>query len=231
MTVKIIRDPAATAPDIPSPIEPISMSTSPASASERPGLLMAGFVLLAALTTATSVGTLPIASYYDRRRHEIVAEAATLPVECDQELIQEIRDLFERGASEFFEDGMRSAFSRTLIATLKQHGKMAIKAVAEYLFSGVANPDVVSEALRWLADFNDPDTLTQRWIILQRLMQDPSPRVRDGAVLGFATLDHPRARPLLLEAREKENIPELRSLMDKVIEQLNTTNATIASNS
>lgn len=63
------------------------------------------------------------------------------------------------------------------------------------------------------------------------MLRDPSPRVRDGAVLGFATLDDPRARPFLYEARDSENVDELRRLIEKVVEQLNATNATSASRS
>lgn len=93
------------------------------------------------------------------------------------------------------------------------------------------NPDVVSEALRWLADFRDPATFSQRWSILQQTVRDRSPRVRDGAILGFAALDDPRARPLLAEARNVEQIAELRQLFDKVIQQLDaTTHAPIPPN-
>jgi hypothetical protein len=103
---------------------------------------------------------------------------------------------------------------------LAMRGQAAFRAIAEYLFSGNAKPDVVSEGLRWLADFNDASTLTQRWAILQQTLKDRSPRVRDGAILGFAALDDPRARPLLVGARQLEQIAELRALIDQVVAQL-----------
>jgi hypothetical protein len=103
---------------------------------------------------------------------------------------------------------------------MEEHGQDAFRAIAQYVFSGSAKPDVVSEALRWLADFNDPSTLSQRWAILQRTLNNPSPQVRDGAILGFAALDDPAARPLLLNARNWEQIAELRALIDQVVAQL-----------
>lgn len=181
---------------------------------------IAGLVLSAALTTGGPVGAFSIADLSRRRRDDVAAESSTAHVDLDPLLLNEIRELFEQGASEFFRDGLHSNFSRTLLRTLAQHGQAAFRAIAEYVFSGNAKPDVVSEALRWLADFNDASTLSQRWAILQRTLRDPSPRVRDGAILGFAALDDPRARPLLLNARSLEQIGELRALIDQVVAQL-----------
>ena len=186
----------------------------------RPGLFVAGIVLSAALTAGGSLGAVSVADYARRRRDDVAAESSTAAVEIDPALLKDVRELFEQGASEFFRDGVHSNFSRTLLRTLAQHGQAAFRAIADYVFSGDAKPDVVSESLRWLADFNDASALPQRWSILQRTLRDRSPRVRDGAILGFAALDDPRARPLLLEARNLEQIGELRSLIDQVVAQL-----------
>ncbi|MEK7992330.1 MAG: HEAT repeat domain-containing protein [Planctomycetota bacterium] len=186
----------------------------------RPGLYIAGVVLIAGLTTGGPQLALSVADWIRRRRDDVAAECSTAAVEVDPLLLREIRELFEQGATEFFHDGVHSNFSRTLLKTLAQHGQVAFRAITEYLFSGSAKPDVVSEALRWLADFNDASTLSQRWAILQRTLRDRSPRVRDGAVLGFAALDDSRARPLLLEARNLEQIGELRTLIEQVVAQL-----------
>jgi hypothetical protein len=186
----------------------------------RPGLFIAGLVLSAALATGGTQGVFSVGELSRRRRDDVLAESSTAAVEVDPLLLKEIRELFERGASEFFHDGVHSNFSRALLKTLAQHGQAAFRAIADYLFSGNAKPDVVSEALRWLADFNDASTLSQRWAILQHTLKDRSPRVRDGAILGFAALDDPRANPLLLEARNLEQIGELRSLIDQVVAQL-----------
>ena len=235
MTVRFVKETAATGhEDIQEIREPrtdegASTRSAQTRAADvmrvtRPGLLIAGLVLSAALTSGGlgATGAVSIAEYTGRKRYD-AAESSTTAVECDPELLSEIRELFEQGASEFFQDGVHSAFSRTLLVTLAQHGRAAFRAVAEYLFSGDANPDVVSEALRWLADLNDPSTFLDRWSLLQCTLNDRSPRVRDGAILGFATLDDPRALPILLGARDIEQIVELRRLIDKVIEQLNAT--------
>lgn len=184
----------------------------------RPGLFIAGLVLSAALTTGGTVVTL--ADPTRRRSDDVAAESSTADLEIDRVLLDEVRELFEHGAAEFFHDGVQSNFSRTLLRMLALRGQSAFRAIAEYLFTGDAKPDVVSEALRWLADFNGASTLAQRWAILHQTLKDRSPRVRDGAILGFAALDDPRARSLLVGARQLEQIAELRALIDQVLAQL-----------
>jgi len=192
---------------------------------------MAAVVLSAALTSGGYVGIVPLVADTRKRRDEISAESGTAISRYDRELFVQIKELFERNTGEFFHDGMHSAFSRRLLVTLALHGRSALQAIADYLFSGETDPDVVSEALRWLADFRDPSTFAQRWAILQHTLRDPSPRVRDGAILGFAALDDPRAKPILAESRAVEHIAELQRLIDRVIQQLDATeNATPAAN-
>jgi hypothetical protein len=212
--VTIVDDTASTTPKATTASKSEGASTALLSdVSPRlswPGKFIAAFVLSAGLGTGAVTGG----------RRDEVAESSTALTEVDPVLLRTVRDLFEQGASEFFQDGVDSNFSRALLKLLAQHGRKAFQAIAEYVFSGDTKPDVVSEALRWLADFNDASTLPQRWAILERTLKDPSPRVRDGAILGFAALDDPRAKPLLLKARELERMAELRGLIDQVIAQL-----------
>lgn len=223
MTLQFVEETVATSLD--TALETNDTSTASPMTEvpiNRVGALVASIVLATALAAISPAGTVQIASHTTRRRFE-VAESGTAVVDSDPELVNQVRELFEQGASEFFEDGVHSEFSRSLLLTLAEHGRAAFMAISEYLFSADAKPDIVSEALRWLADFRDPATLVDRWSILQRTLRDRSPRVRDGAILGFAALDDPRSRRLLLEARHVEQIAELQRLIDQVIEQLNAT--------
>jgi hypothetical protein len=182
----------------------------------RPGQFIAA-ALLAAM--AGMGGTEP-PFMVSRRRDEAVTESSTELFEVDPVLLIHVRELFEQGASEFFEDGMRSNFSRSLLSMLTQHGRAALRAISEYMFSGLAKPNVASEAVRWLADFNSPATFDQRWAILQRTLRHNSPQVRDEAILGFAALDDPRAANVLRDARNGEKVNQLRTLIDEVVAQL-----------
>lgn len=178
---------------------------------------MAAILLTAA---ATMGGTEPITDRVRRRRDDAIAESSTAETEVDPLMLQQVRELFDLGASEFFHDGMHSRFSRTLLRMLAGHGRPMLQAIAEYLFSGIAKTDVAAEALQRMADFDDPSTLLERWALLQASLRDRSPQIRDAAILAFAAMDDPRARQHLVDARDREQIRQLRRLIDKVIAQL-----------
>jgi hypothetical protein len=196
-------------------------STSIPPTPTKSGLVMAKIILSAAMFASDTIFTPRgfksgfIAPY--------MIESSTAISVIDPQLKQEVRRLFDQGAYEFFQDGMSSPFSQSLLSMLALHGQDALREIADYMFTVKAKPDVVSETLRQIADHGDRSNLAQRWHILERTLKDNSPRVRDGAILGFAALDDPGAQGLLLEARTRENIHELRVLIDQVVAQLGRT--------
>ncbi len=183
--------------------------------------LMATFVLSVGMAaTDPQSGVLPNLGGLVKGRYSSITESSTADEYVDPALVGEVRALFEDGAQEFFEDGMESSFSKSLLMFFRMHGRGAVRAISGYVFSGDAHPDVTSEALRSMADWKDKGTLAQRWHILQRSLHDKSPRVRDGAIFGFANMNDPRALGALSEARSVETVSELRKLIDQVIAQL-----------
>lgn len=220
-SVQRVEQTAATAsslrPGVPERID--SQMVTSSTENSQYALNLARQVFVAIALSATSINrqgaALPL-----RSRYEIVASAASSHTEVDPMLVEHMRKMFERGASEFFEDGMDSNFAREFIRSVIDHGSAAIDALAEYLFSPKANSDVGSEALKRLADVEDRRSLASRWALLQRSLRHKSSRVRDGAILGFAALDDHRAIECLKDAGTEEPIPELRKLIQKVIEQL-----------
>ena len=208
----------ATATALPANLSKVVQVTG---TSTSPGPFLARFVLSAVMATTGAEGYLPLGiSRYRGGSHTIAHSSTVLNEEVDPALTLEIRRLFDEGAREFFRDGMQSNFSRSLLRLLHEHGPEAVVAIAEYLFSGNAKPDVASEALRWMSDIDDKSTFLDRWRILRQSLRDQSPRVRDGAILAFANINDPRAMSILAEAKTIEPVAELRSLIDQVIVQL-----------
>lgn len=222
----------STAPSqLPDAIEQTTPKTETSGTSSSPAALtLARQLFFAVALSALSVGSQPLV-LPTWRRHEIVVSAESSHAEVDPILAEQMRQLFERGASEFFEDGMESNFARELLLSVVEHGNAAISAIAEYVFSSAVNSEVGSEALRRLADIEDRRILASRWDLLQRSLKHRSSRVRDGAVLGFAALDDRRALELLKGVETEEPVPELRKLIRKVIEQLDLTNGKTAAQS
>jgi hypothetical protein len=231
-TVQRFEQTASTAPSqLPDALERTASKADTSATSNAPAAInLARHVLFALVLSGISISPQPIVPP-SWRRGEIVISAESSPEGMNPELAQKMEQIFERGASEFFEDGMDSNFARELLLSILEYGTSAIDAIAEYLFSSTANSDVGSEALRRLADIDDRRIPASRWALLQRGIRHRSPRVRDGAILGFASLDDPRALELLKSVETEESVPELQHLIQKVIEQLGATNGKAAAQS
>jgi hypothetical protein len=184
-------------------------------AMQRRPPFLAKLVLNAALAAAA-----PFNDTDQQSVLSILTASSTLATVARPFLVSSVRKLFEEGAGEFFQDGMESKFSRSLTELLARYGGDAVAAIAEYLGGARGAPEVISEALRRVADYDSPETLTARWALLRRGLRSKSAVVRDGAILGFASLDDPRAKAVLLEARDVEQIKALQKLIEQVIVDL-----------
>jgi hypothetical protein len=228
-TVQRFEQTASTAPSqLPDALERTTPKAETSATSSSPAALtVARNLVFAVALSALSMSAQPI-PLSSLRRREIVTSAESSPTSVDPAIVEQMRQIFVRGASEFFEDGRDSNFAQELLLSVMEYGNAAIDAISEYLFSSAANSDVASEALRRLAEVEDRRVLASRWALLQRGLRHRSSRVRDGAILGFASLDDRRALELLKSVETEERVPELRHLIQKVIEQLGTTHGEAA---
>lgn len=128
--------------------------------------------------------------------------------------------LFRAGEDQVFEDGMESEFSRYLVSTIKDYGSGAISIISDLILNEQVDPEVASEALRWIGYIADPETHVARLNLLKRCLNHSHPWVRDGASLGLAYLDEPSAIPSLEAAIEREKYELLRRNINLVIEDL-----------
>jgi hypothetical protein len=146
-----------------------------------------------------------------------------------EKIAQQIEALFEAAKEERFEDGMESEFSNELISLVEEHGSAAIHALTNLIISEGVNAEVVSEALRWIGWMDTPLLHHDRLWLLVRSLDHSSARVRDGAVLGIASMDDPDAIPYLRKAIQREGNTELRKDMEQVLVQLENTTQSVSS--
>jgi hypothetical protein len=139
------------------------------------------------------------------------------------DLIQKLQNIFREGKYEIFEDGMHSTFSRALVSLINAHGSVAIDALATFLIDSNVNPEVASEALRWLGQVEHTESYNRRLWLLERSLRSPEPAIRDGAILGLSFLDDPLVIPALWEALQTEEVSQLRKAIRQVLEQLKNT--------
>jgi hypothetical protein len=138
-------------------------------------------------------------------------------------LLETVSSLFHVAREEYFEDGMDTAFSRDLISLVKREGHLAVEVISRLVLGGNAEPAVIAEALRWIGRIEDFPSLAQRLWLLERCLANTDPQIRDGAILGLASFDDPRAMPYVQEALRREGYPEIRLDLEHLIAQLHVT--------
>jgi len=141
----------------------------------------------------------------------------------DKKVMQQVKALFESAREMTFEDGMESDFSCDLEKLIRKHQTTALVEIVDQICYRQGIDELKAEALRWLGRILDRTTYNYRRWLLEHCLSDPSPRVRDGAVLGLASLDDPHSIPYLREAVNRETCSELRKDMQQTLSELETT--------
>lgn len=147
-------------------------------------------------------------------------QSSTLPEVYPTSIEQKFKKLFRAAREEVFEDGMVSNFSKGLVFLIERYSNVAIDILTRFITTETVNPEVASEALRWIGHIEHPASYHyRRWLLEQSLFRS-SARVRDGALLGLALLDDPHAILYLKRAIRREIYPVLREDMENVLAQL-----------
>ena len=135
------------------------------------------------------------------------------------------RQLFSAARNEVFEDGMESIFSRRLTDLIQKHKEQAIRFAEDYLDSEEVDEEVAAETLRQLGHNRHKYTYSSRLSLLVHGLKHDSSMVRDGAILGLASMGDRSVIRQVRDAMLNEEIPELRDDMNDVLEQLRETPA------
>jgi hypothetical protein len=121
------------------------------------------------------------------------------------------------GKEQRFEDGVESEFSQNFVRIITRYKKIALDNLQKLIESQSINPEVLSEALRWLPRINDPSTYALRLSLITLSLFQPSSRVRDAATLALSSLADSVAVSALKKAIERENVEELREDMEQAL--------------
>lgn len=133
------------------------------------------------------------------------------------------REVFDIGINTTFHDGIETEFSKALIEYIKQNGNYGVLEIYHLINTKTVPEYVIDEALRWIGRIDDPKTYKQRLRLLHKCLQYPNPLVRDGAILGLASMDDPKSITYLRLAIDREYSPELKQDMKQVLKQLEFT--------
>lgn len=127
--------------------------------------------------------------------------------------------LFQRNSEEYFEDGIESDFSREIETLANTNRDSASAILTRLLEADSVKPDVWAEAMRWLGQTHAL-TRESRLLLLAKGLFSASPTIRDGAIVGLASLQDGGAIPYLKKALDKEPSDDLRTDVRTLIEWL-----------
>lgn len=166
-----------------------------------------------------SASTQPAKALKASQRQKTVG-ASTEFYEPSDALYLKTEAIFWTAKGEVFEDGMESEFSRKLSYFVKKYSADALEAITCLIVYEKVDSEIAGEALRWLGRVDHAESYEYRRWLLERSLSLSSTRVRDGAILGLASMDDRRAIPYLKIAIKKEQCSELKADMESVLEQL-----------
>jgi len=160
---------------------------------------------------------------------DIFSQERKANITAQEEPLGEIlKALFREAGSITFEDGMESNFSRELVRLVRRYGKTAMEVITTLIVNDNVNAEVAAETLRWLGRVDHPPSHHDRLWLLEKSLFSTSALVRDGAVLGLASLDDPHAIPYLRQAIEREKYASLREDLEQVRDQLESTRSAVS---
>lgn len=147
------------------------------------------------------------------------ATSATSPTN-DSFAVKQFDAVFRRATEERFEDGMESEFSQELESLVRSYGLSSKGILSLLLADESVSPRVWGEAMRSLGRMDDPTSREARLWILENGLIARSAVIRDGAVLGLASMNDSNAIPYLEKAVRSEKLSGLRADMQEVLVQL-----------
>ena len=128
----------------------------------------------------------------------------------------QIRQAFRSAEEEEFEDGIESAFSKTLTALIMTHGNFAADIMIDLILSR-ASPHVAAEAIGCLGRIEHAETHQRRMELLHKSLRSTSIIVRDAAMLGVGDIADPESISALEQAMKAETCVELKRDMEETV--------------
>jgi hypothetical protein len=134
-------------------------------------------------------------------------------------IIRAVDEALASSGDERFEDGVETAFSRTVRVLVRASPDPVLGHLIR-LVHHADRPSLLSEAVRWVGDLRDPVSHDQRRAFLEAALRSPASEIRDGAALGLSFLADPESLPALREAVARESLAELRADLETVVHDL-----------
>jgi len=156
--------------------------------------------------------------------HQIVTERFELPPArtrpSEAELKRRLEELFQAAEDEEFEDGHESEFSRDLLRVVCHAGQDAVTFAGDLVRDCAVDEHVAAVALETFGEMWDRSSRNERRRVLEECLPSPSSTVRNGAVIGLASLSDARSIDALEKAFAVEDNNVLRDVIGRIVKRL-----------
>lgn len=122
------------------------------------------------------------------------------------------------------DDEAENSLLQDLKAIVKRWGNRAARVLGDIISNGIENPSVAREVLRAVGEIRDARTNRKRLLLLERALESKSLYVRDGALLGLASMCSVKSLPALRAAMNKEKGKIFREDIAQVIKLIQQEN-------
>lgn len=145
---------------------------------------------------------------------------ASTSVPTDTRVGRELDALLSTDADDD-EIGTDSEFVRRLNTYVETHGEQGLCLLDMHLRSSFQRRSVlVPRIISALANLKSPATKEYRFGLFAQLLEDPSPAIRDAALLAVFDMGDPRSLTVLERARGREENAHIRRNLDQVLKYL-----------
>jgi len=132
----------------------------------------------------------------------------------------ELDELRSSARDEVFEDGVESNFSIRFLNLFDRNPEPVLEVITALIVNRKMDDESAAETLRILGRITHHPTHSARLWLLERSLNSHSATVRDGALLGIASMDDSSAAPYLRKALLKEHITGLREDLEQALDLL-----------
>lgn len=138
------------------------------------------------------------------------------------ELKETIFNILSTTPEQPLENGITNSAVKILEKIIEEKGVLSINIIGQYLNNDII-PEIASETLQFLGSIEQPATYDLRLNLLKKYLSSQSVWLRDGSILGLASLADKNTIDDIKKAMDNEQITWLKAYMQRVLNRLETS--------
>lgn len=146
-------------------------------------------------------------------------ESSTAPLSRPIQVDEEFKSIIEERMLDV-ENYDEDLTNNNIIEWIEKYGKYALDTIFQYYRTGSLKDSLLSEILISVGQVNSYWSYNGRVGLLEYFLQDNSPKIRYGAIVGFSYINSKESFLVISTALKKEKIPILKNILKSVLNEL-----------